>query len=107
MLLPLAVWLVPLFYGKSYMESIPVFMILFLSQLVFLISLPYHQAIFYYFSKPKIFVLSSFTQMVCVIVFGVMLVGKFDSLGMALAVFIGNIINFLIPMVWVLWRLKR
>lgn len=107
LVLPLAVWVLPILYGEVYATSVSIFMVLFLSQLVFLISLPYHQAIFYYFSKPRIFVLSSLVQMTIVTILGIVFIERFGSLGMALAVFIGSVVNFLIPMVWVLWRLKR
>ncbi|KKS65376.1 MAG: hypothetical protein UV33_C0004G0004 [Candidatus Daviesbacteria bacterium GW2011_GWA1_42_6] len=49
--IPVLVLLIPQIYGTAYLESITPFVVLFVAQLVFLLSVPSHQAIFYYFGR--------------------------------------------------------
>ncbi len=104
---PLAIFVIPVFYGKSFTESIPVFIILFFSQLIFLLSLPSHQSIFYYFSRPKVFTIVSFFHLLIISVLCYILILKFGLLGAAWGVLIGSLFNFVIPGIYVLKRFKK
>ena len=107
LVIPVSSYLIPTLLGPSYIQSVDIFKLLFLSQLIFLISLPFHQAIFYYFAKPSVFVLISLIHLAIVGGLGWMLVLNMGVLGAAFAVLIGSISNFLIPAIWVLSKLKK
>lgn len=107
MVIPFIAYLIPIFFGSSYQQSIGVFVILFLAQLVFLISLPFHQAVFYYFAKPSVFVLISVIHLIIIGVFGWILISTMGIYGAAWAVLIGTASNFIIPLVWVASKLDK
>lgn len=103
--IPFAFYFLPLIYGEVYRPSIMPFIILLCAQLLFLISLPSHQAIFYYFSKPKFFFYISVLQLLIVVVLGSLLIPMYGIVGVALAVLVGQVFNFVIPTVWVFKKL--
>lgn len=100
--IPVAVFLIPLIYGKEYIASVVPFIILLVAQLIFFISLPSHQAIFYYFSKPSLFALTTFGQFLIVFVLGNYLIQRYGLIGASLTVLASNIFNFIIPTAWVI-----
>ena len=103
---PLAFYFIPLFYGQDYFPAIIPFLFLFYAQLIFLLAVPAHQTIFYYFSNPKIFVLISFIILLIMSLSNLLLVPVYGILGAAASVLLGTILNFLIPAAYVLKRLK-
>lgn len=105
--LPIISWIIPIILGTAYQASTPVFIILFLSSLIFLLSLPAHQAIFYYFSKPNFFVFTSVVQILIISILGWNLVLNFGIIGMAFAVLAGSIFNFIIPGAFVIYQFKK
>lgn len=107
MAIPLSFYLIPLIYTNSYNQSVFPFVILLISQLIFLISIPAHQSIFYYFSNPKIFVIFSLIQ--CIIVFSsaIILIPMYGILGAAFSVLLGSIFNFVITNTWMLKQFKK
>ncbi len=105
--IPLAIFVIPVFYGKSFIESIPVFVILFFSQLIFLLSLPSHQSIFYYFSKPKVLTFVSFFHLLIISLICYFLILKFGVIGAAWGVFIGSLFNLLVPGLYVLKKFRK
>lgn len=107
LLIPIIVLIVPVIYGQAYKESINPFIILFVAQLIFLLSLPAHQAIFYYFSKPKIFTWMALGQLLITGVLGWQLILNFGVVGAALAILVSNIFNFIVPGVWVIYQFKK
>ena len=88
------------------MTAIIPFLFLFYAQLIFLLAVPAHQTIFYYFSNPKIFVLISFIILLIMSLSNLLLVPVYGILGAAASVLLGTILNFLIPAAYVLKRLK-
>lgn len=103
---PLIFYFIPLIYGQDYLPAIIPFLILFYAQLIFLLAVPSHQTIFYYFSSPKIFVLISILILLVITFSNLLLVPIYGMLGAATSVLIGTILNLLIPSVYVLRRLK-
>lgn len=93
--IPFSFFLIPLFYSEIYERSIAPFSILLLAQLVFLISIPAHQAIFYYFSRPGLFVCILLIQLILTIILSVNLIPIYGSNGAAISVLSGSIFNFL------------
>jgi len=105
--IPLSYFVIPKLYGVEYMPSIYPFIILLITQAIFLISIPCHSAIFYYFSYPKIFVYISIVHLFVVSIFGWFLTKDFGYTGAAMAMLIGNVFNFAIPFYWVTKKLYR
>ncbi len=103
---PLSFIIFPLVYGSTYTSSIWPFLFLFYAQLIFLLSIPSHQTIFYYFSNPKFFVTISIFILLILIAANLMLVPLFGIIGAALSVLIGAVINFIIPTIYVLKKLN-
>ncbi len=101
-LLPVINFVIPLIFGSNYYNSIAPFSILFLAQLFFLISLPAHQAIFYFFAQPKIFIGITLINILTMIFVGLWLVPIYGPIGAAVTLLIGNLINFILPTVWVI-----
>ncbi|QQG47097.1 MAG: oligosaccharide flippase family protein [Candidatus Woesebacteria bacterium] len=95
------------FYGKNYLDSFVPFVILLIAQALFLISIPAHTAVFYYFSYPKLFVLVSLVNLSIIGIGGWFLTSNFGFIGTAMAVLIGNISNFVISAIWVISRFRK
>lgn len=100
--IPVILWLLPLLFGIEYVESGSLFVILLFAMLVFLISVPVHMSIFYYFSKPKIFVWLSFFHLLIALFLGWKLISSYGVRGAAVTVLIGQTFNFVVPSIWVL-----
>lgn len=107
LVIPLVSFLIPLIYGNEFSLSIGAFAVLFIAQLFFLLSLPSHQAIFYYFGEPKVFVIFSLINLLIIAILGVFLIPHHGIIGAATVVLIGNIINFIVPLGYVLKRFSK
>lgn len=105
--MPLAFIFIPLFYGANYLSSVPIFLILFTSMLIFLFSVPVHNAIFYYFSNPKLFFYLAIIQLVVVTLGSILLINTFGVSGLALSVLVGSSLNFLIPTLWLFNKIHK
>lgn len=107
LLSPISFILIPLIYTSAYSVSIWPFLILLYAQLIFLLSIPSHQTIFYYFSNPKIFVIISLIIMAVLISLNLLLIPRFGIIGAAVTVLAGSVINFILPSVYVYSKLKK
>lgn len=103
----LSFYLIPLIYGNAYQAATPVFIVLFCAMLIFLISLPTHISILYFFSKPQIFVLIALGHLMIMGVGGYILISLHGIVGAAVAVFLGMVFGFLAPLIWFLHKIKR
>lgn len=104
---PVIIFMIPLIYGKMYTPSIPVFVILLFAMLIFLISVPVHVSVFYYFSKPSIFFWLSLVHLTLVSVLSFSLIPVYGIIGASLSVLAGQILNFVVPLFWVLRKIKK
>ncbi|MFH1827579.1 MAG: oligosaccharide flippase family protein [bacterium] len=104
---PLSCFVIPKLYGTEYLSSSLPLVILLISQAIFLISIPSHSAIFYYFSYPKVFVYISLVHLLTVSFFGWFLTKSYGYVGAAISMLIGNIFNFVLPFGWVVKRLYK
>jgi len=104
--IPLSYVFIPLFYGSRYLASIAPLSILIVAQAIFLISVPAHTSIFYYFSYPKLFVYISMIHLAILLVGGWFMISAFGYKGAAWIFLIGNIWNFVAPFVWVMRKFK-
>jgi len=105
--IPFIYILIPVLYGAEYGKAFPLFIILLLSMLVFLFSAPIHNAVFYYFSYPKLFFWLSIVNILIVAGMGWYMISNFGTTGAALTVLVSQIINFLVPLYWVLIQIKK
>ncbi len=105
--IPLAHFAIPFFYGQAFGESINIFAILFLSQLIFLMATPAHQAIFYYFAKPKVFVFISLGQLLILAFLGYFLILRLGMMGVALAVLVSQIFSLVSSVIWMIYKFKK
>lgn len=101
-----AVFLLLPILGTSYQSIGPLFVLLLLSMLVFLISVPAHQAVFHYFEYPKLFVWVSIGNFLIIAFLGWYLIQNYGIYGAAFTVLLGNLFNFLVPTIWVLRKIR-
>ena len=105
--IPLSYYVIPKLYGLSYTPSILPFSILLISQAIFLISVPVHTSIYYYFSKPKVFVFVCLGQIILISTLGWYAISTYGYIGAAFTMLVGNLFNFVVPGLWVLNKLKK
>lgn len=105
--IPIGFFIITKFYGIAYMASLQPFLILFFAQILFLLALPAHQAIFYFFANPEIMVPVSAVQFITILILGWFLISSFGITGAALTVLIGNIILLVIPASWVILKFAK
>lgn len=105
--IPFSYYVIPKFYGENYIPSILPFTILLISQTVFLISVPVHTSIFYYFSNPKIFVFVGLGHLILISLLGWFAISSYGYMGAAFTMLAGNIFNFVFPGIWVLRKFHR
>lgn len=105
--IPIVVFLIPQFFGKEYIAAINPFIILFLAMLIFLISVPIHNSIIFYFGRPDIFVWISLGHLMIIGLFGYYLITSFGLTGAALTVLLGTLFNFLSPAIWFLFKIRN
>ncbi len=98
---------IPIIFGGQYYLAITPFVILFLAMLVFLISLPVHNSIIYYFGKPNVFVWVSMGHLLIIGILGYFLISAFGIIGASVTVLTGMIFNLLAPLGWLLIKIKR
>lgn len=104
--IPLSYLLIPALYGSEYIAAIPVFTILLLAMLVFLISVPIHNSVFYYFSYPRLFFYLSIAHVTLISFLGWNLIGNYGVIGAASTVLIGQVFNFIVPLIWVIRKIR-
>jgi O-antigen/teichoic acid export membrane protein len=98
---------VPLLYGDVYKESIQPLVVLIIAQAIFLISIPVHTAVIYYFAYPRLFVWISTIHFLTILLLGLILIPNYGYMGAAYTVVVGNIVNFVIPGIWVINKFKK
>ena len=105
--IPLSYYVIPKLYGLSYTPSILPFSILLISQAIFLISVPVHTSIYYYFSEPKVFVFVCLGQIILISTLGWYAISTYGYIGAAFTMLVENLFNFVVPGLWVLNKLKK
>ena len=104
--IPLVLYIVPVLFGTGYEGTGPIFIVLFVAMLIFLISVPVHMAIFYYFSRPSFFFWLSLGQLILITTLSYLLLNSFGAIGAAWAVFAGQLFSFVIPFIWVVRKVN-
>ncbi len=107
LIIPVAWFLIPAIYGSSYQESSLIFALLFLGNLIFFISTPAHQAIYYFFSSSKVaFFITLFIFVMNIFLMWFM-ISWFGLMGAALSVLLISLLNFIISTFWVVIKLQN
>lgn len=105
--IPISIYLIPFFFGTAYFEAISPFIILLLAMLVFLISIPVHHSIIFYFGRPDIFIWVSIGHLVIIGLLGYFMISNFGVVGAATTVLVGTTFNFLAPLGWLLIKIYK
>jgi O-antigen/teichoic acid export membrane protein len=107
--IPVILWIIPspYLFGMEYLQSGPIFVVLLLSMLIFLISVPIHMSVFYYYSYPKLFFWISLGHLAIIAIVGWNLISIYGVMGAAWTVLIGQVFNLMVPAIWVLNKIKN
>lgn len=105
--IPIAFYAVPILFGADYSQSVAPFIILLLSMLVFLISVPLHTSIIFYFGRSDIFVWISIVHLLIIGIIGYFMITQFGIVGTALTVLVGMISNFILPFAWFINKIRK
>lgn len=105
--IPIVLLIIPYLFGIEYVKSGPIFVVLLLSMLLFLLSVPIHMSVFYYFSYPKLFFWISLGHLAIIAIVGWNLISMYGVMGAAWTVFAGQLFNFIIPTIWVVSQIKN
>lgn len=105
--IPIFIYLIPTLFGLEYSAAVGPFIILLIAMLVFLISVPIHNSIIFYFGQPQVFVWVSVGHLIIIATLGYFLITNFGVTGAATAVLIGTIFNFITPLLWFLYKIKK
>jgi O-antigen/teichoic acid export membrane protein len=103
--IPFIIFIVPFLFGEQYLSVIPVFVVLMFAMLIFLFSVPIHVSIFYYFSRPDVFLWLGLIHLSLVSITSWRLIPIFGSVGAGWAVLLGQVVNFTIPLVWIIKKI--
>ena len=98
---------IPGFYGEVYAPSFEPFVVLLISQAVFLLAVPIHTVVMYYFARSDVFVWTSLVHLLIIFSLGYWGVVNYGYMGLAGAMLVGNIFNLILPGVWLWSQLKR
>lgn len=105
--IPVSFFLVPMIFGSQYAGAIVPFIILLIAMLVFLISVPIHNSIIFYFGRPQVFVWLSIGHLLIISLLGYFLISNYGIIGAATVVLIGMLFNLLVPLGWFLIKIRR
>lgn len=105
--IPISFYVIPIIYGQEYQQTVLPFIILLLAMLVFLVSVPLHNGIIFYFGRPDIFIWVSIGHLLIIGILGYLMISNYGVLGAAVTVLVGTTFNFLAPLVWFLYKLRK
>ncbi len=105
--IPVISYFIPIIYGAAYAEAVIPFIFVFLGMLVFLLSIPVHNIIMFYFSRPDIFIWVAIGNLLIIAGFGYVMISSYGIIGAAITVLAGMSFNLIYPLVWLLIKLKK
>lgn len=106
-LLPVALLLIPLVLGSAYTLSQTPFAILFVAMILFLLSVPIHNAIIYYLHKPSFFVATSIINLCLMLLVGPPLIIRYGVVGTSIMVLMTMFSNFIVPLGFLLLKIRN
>lgn len=104
---PLALIFIPWFYGDSYQALPLIFLIYFFGMLIYLMSVPIHTVIFYYYSRPQFFIYTAIGHLLLVFFVGNYLAINYGLIGLTIAVCLGMVFNLVVPFLYVINRIRK
>lgn len=107
LLIPIAAYFIPIIYGSSYSQAVIPFVFIFLAMLIFLLSVPVHNSIIFYFGRPDVFIPVAIGHLLIIGILGYFMISNYGIVGASITVFVGTIFNFIYPLIWLLVKLKR
>ncbi len=105
--IPVVLYLIPYVFGREYISSGPIFVILFASSLIFLISVPIHMAVFYYYSYPKLFFMTAFLHFLLVSTIGWFATNSFGLYGVAFTVLFAQLFDLIVPVIYLFSKIRK
>lgn len=105
--IPISFLAIPIIYGQAFTSAVPIFIVLLLGMLIFLISIPIHNVIIYYYSYPRFFFWLSIGHLLIEGFLGWILISMYGAMGAAVTVLVGTIFNFLVPLYWGIKKIKN
>lgn len=107
LIIPVLTYIIPLLFGPEYKDATTPFIFLFLAMLIFLFSIPVHHSIIFYFGRPDIFIWVSIGHLMIIGGLGYLMISNYGLIGASITVLTGTIFNFLIPLIWLQFRLRK
>lgn len=107
LIIPILIYIIPAILGTEYQATIGPFIILLIAMLIFLISIPIHISIIFYFGKPDVFIWVSLGHLFIIGGLGYFLISNFGVIGASTTVLFGTIFNLLAPLIWFFVRLRK
>src|SRR3989344_5822759 len=105
--IPLSIYLIPVLFCQAYQEAVTPFIFLFIAMLVFLFSIPVHNSVIFYFSRPDVFIWVAIGHLAIIGGLGYIMISNYGVVGASITVLVGTIFNFLYPLIWMVIKLKR
>lgn len=105
--IPFSFYIIPFLYGGNYAGAVIPFIILALAMAIFLLSVPLHNSIIFFYGRSDIFVWVAIAHLLIMGCVGFFLITSFGVIGTALTVLIGMIANLLLPLIWFLSKIKK
>jgi len=105
--IPISIYLIPVLFGQAYQEAVTPFIFLFIAMLVFLFSIPVHNSVIFYFSRPDVFIWVAIGHLAIIGGLGYIMISNYGVVGASITVLVGTIFNFLYPLIWMVIKLKR
>lgn len=104
---PFLAYLIPILFGVSYKEAVTPFIFLFLAMLVFLFSIPVHHSVIFYFGRPDVFIWVSLGHLMIIGGLGYFMISNYGVIGASITVLVGTIFNFIVPLIWLISKIKE
>lgn len=105
--IPIFIYIIPILFGVAYITAVAPFILLLVAMLVFLISVPIHNSIIFYFARPDIFIWVSVGHLAIISLLGYFLISSFGLIGAGTTVLVGTIFNLLAPASWFFYKLRK
>lgn len=103
----LAYYFVPFAYGSEYALVSGPLSVLISAYSIFLISMPIHSIVVYYFGNTRIMFVTTLLQGLCLLISLDLLTRYYGILGTSAAVFIGMLVVLFVPLIWLLLKLRN
>lgn len=105
--IPVSTYLIPILFGPEYNDAVAPFIFLFLGMVIFLFSIPVHHSVIFYFGRPDIFIWVSLGHLLIIAGVGFLMISNYGVIGAAVTVLLGTAFNFLAPLVWFLFKIRK